>query len=308
MKKIMLFFVSMTMFLGLGAQTVDIEVSDVTTTSVTVILTPDQGVSSYTYMISEPGGLESYIGSVFPPGIVIGSIEDCISAWGITATATETHTFTGLAPATTQVIYVLVNGTLVTDTTSTATLGGDGLSVITISVDEIGDTYATTHCYPNAETAVYKNLVITQSYFNEIGEDSALAMVKEDPYPFYEDYHWTWRSLDPGTPYYFLAVGQNALGEWGPMQSFAFTTTGQQGIQNAAQSQFIVYPNPAKSVIYLQDVPATAQVQLIDLSGRILSKCSGSSSISVAEYPQGVYYVRIICGEDVSVQKVLIGE
>ena len=79
-----------------------------------------------------------------------------------------------------------------------------------------------------------------------------------------------------------------------------------------------IVPNPAKGVttLYLEELPkqyrGAVEVTVADLTGReVLQRsvdCSGSCSLSldVTTLPAGAYFVRIRCGGDKAVRKLLV--
>lgn len=199
----------------------------VTTTSVTAHFEMNNLCSSYTVMLSEAGTMSQWI-QMFG-----ASLERCISMWGVTFSCDTSFVWNGLTPATDHYIYILAKGTTQDqrDTTildsvavRTATMGGDGESVITIQVSNITASSALVTCVPNEETALFKDMLITVEAYNQYGADSVLSMLKESPYTYYATDTWNWEGLDINTPYYVLAIGQNARGEWGPMALQSFST------------------------------------------------------------------------------------
>ncbi len=59
-------------------------------------------------------------------------------------------------------------------------------------------------------------------------------------------------------------------------------------------SSFRMYPNPAGSILYFDNLPENAEIRLIDLSGRILFKeVSEGNSIDVSSLQSGLYLIQI---------------
>ncbi|MBQ0161179.1 MAG: hypothetical protein MJZ99_03325 [Bacteroidales bacterium] len=178
---------------------------------------------AYWIMEAEPGTQEQFL-----PMFGFSCIEDAVQAWGIKCVGDTAYTWKELAPATDYVVYVVATTAtgryMVTDTLRTASRGGHGESVITVSVDNITATSARTIAMPNEETALFKDLVITCEYFNEIGADSVRSLIMNDYYEHYSSDVWIWESLDPSTDYYFCAMGKNIDGVWGQMATTSFST------------------------------------------------------------------------------------
>lgn len=178
---------------------------------------------AYWIMTAEPGTQEQFL-----PMFGFSCIEDAVQAWGIKCVSDTTYKWKEMTPSTDYVIYVVATTEtdryMVTDTIRTAALGGHGESVITVSVENITSTSAKTIATANAETALFKDLVITREYFDEIGVDSVRSMVMNDYYEHYSTDVWVWESLDPSTEYYFCAMGKNIDGVWGQMATTSFST------------------------------------------------------------------------------------
>ncbi len=53
---------------------------------------------------------------------------------------------------------------------------------------------------PNSETNLFHDGLITQSYFDEIGEEEAIEYFKNDGQPQYEIDDWVWIELESTLP------------------------------------------------------------------------------------------------------------
>lgn len=199
----------------------------VTSDAVTAHFAMNPLCTQYTILLSESGSMAQWT-SMFGT-----TATECVLAWGITFTTDTTYTWSQQIPATDFLVYVLAVGktaddrdTIILDSipVSTASIGGSGESLVTISVDNITSTSAIVTCTPNDQTALFKDMLITVEAFNRYGQDSAIAMLKTDPYVYYTTDVWTWADLEPNTPYYVLAIGQNADGQWGPLARETFRT------------------------------------------------------------------------------------
>lgn len=296
-----LFAVVMTLFLCLGtakAQSpVTISVDSVSATTVSAHFAKGESCTEYSFMIAEPGSLDMWF------QMMGATLEDLIPMWGIHATSDTSYTWTELAAGTEQIIYVLANtasGNVVDSlVTATASIGGSGVSVITIEVSEITDNSARVICTANDQTSVFYDQLIEKAFFDEIGTDSAIAIVKESMFPQYEVDDWTWLSLNPNTEYYALAIGQNADGQWGELAMQLFRTqAGTQGIDAVIKSRISVYPNPATDQVTVSlDGLAVDEVELYDLAGRKVISCqvsadAQSATLSLKGVLPGAYLLR----------------
>ena len=199
-----------------------INIDDITTSSFTCTFNKCDSCLTYDIYAAEPGATEAFI------GMFVASLEDAVSQWGIHVSSDTTYTWKDMTPDEDYVIYVLAHcehgNILITDTIHTAILGGHGESVITLSVSNIGTNHVTTTAVPNDQTAMFKDLIITKEYFDAIGRDSVISLVKEDYYTHYNTDTWTWSDLQPNTDFYFVAIGQNADKQWGEFSLLPFST------------------------------------------------------------------------------------
>lgn len=242
---------------------VSINVDTITTTSYTVSFHPDTTCSQYYIYSDVPGGMDMWL-------FFMGSVENIISAWGIPCTGDTTHTWSGMEPNTDYVIYVLATNAdtsiIYTDTIRTATAGGSGASVITVSVDNITQTSAVTTAVPNDQTLLFKDFVIEKTAFDTMPYDTIVSWLKDQPYVYYETDTWNWLTLSPATDYYFCAIGMNADSVWGDMAQVQFRTLGGAAeapavditVDSVATTSFTVsfQPNNTCSQYYiLADIP-----------------------------------------------------
>ncbi|TAH37930.1 MAG: T9SS type A sorting domain-containing protein [Bacteroidetes bacterium] len=79
------------------------------------------------------------------------------------------------------------------------------------------------------------------------------------------------------------------------------------GISTTLADQITVHPNPATSTIFVKtDLPV--ELQLSDLTGRIVMEKMQSTSMDVSRMPRGLYYLSVFNGEDRSVHKIMLTE
>lgn len=117
-------------------------------------------------------------------------------------------------------------------------------------------------------------------------------------------YNYAWDFGDGGTssleaPDHSYAVSgtytvtltvSNACGS----ETLSYTVYITLGLENVAQGEFTVYPNPAKELIYVNANTPT-QVDLLDPTGRIIlsSAASNAHKLSVAHLASGTYYLKV---------------
>lgn len=315
MKKLLSIFVTSILFIINGlAQTpeVSIAVDEVTPTSFTCTFTPNNDCTEYAILATQPGEVEMYVGSFFG-----STLEEVVSSWGIHLDAAATHTWDDeIVPSTTYVVYALAIGindvtVLYTDTLTTLPAGGTGPSVITLSVTDIGDTSATTTATPNDQTSLFKDMIVTRQLFEEQGINGISYMLQAYESTYYATDTWTWRSLTPGTEYYFIAMGMNANGEWGELASFPFTTTGESGVAAVSTPTFQLYPNPATDFVHVNGLTVNSKLSLFDMQGRKIQQVTvvdAECELSLNGLPSGLYFVSVQKENGVvtSIQKLVI--
>lgn len=203
---------------------VQIHLDAVTPETITCTFDKVDSCTSYRILCCEPESQE-----MFFPMFGFTSWEQATEAWGLLCIGDTTYTWDEMIPNTNYVIFVLAHfathDTLITDTVVTQTLGGHGTSSISLEVKDITSSTVTTIATPNAETALFKDFIISKAYYEEIGHDSTIALLKSDYYEHYSVDTWTWFDLTPNTEYYFAGIGKNADGQWGEMSMVSFSTT-----------------------------------------------------------------------------------
>ena len=94
-----------------------------------------------------------------------------------------------------------------------------------------------------------------------------------------------------------------------------FTTLAASGLADAESGAIkaMIYPNPAKdkATLSLTGLTANAKIIVSDLQGRIiqtedLQAGTETYELNTSNYASGVYYIRILCGNNVNTQKLII--
>lgn len=206
---------------------VQIHLDAITPETITCTFDKVDSCTSYRILCCEPESQE-----MFFPMFGFTSWEQATEAWGLLCIGDTTYTWDEMIPNTNYVIFVLAHfanhDTLITDTVFTQTLGGHGTSSISLEVNNITSTSVTTIATPNAETALFKDFIISKEYYDEIGHDSTIALLKADYYDHYSTDTWTWIDLTPNTEYYFAGIGKNVDGQWGEMSIMPFSTAAKK--------------------------------------------------------------------------------
>ena len=94
-----------------------------------------------------------------------------------------------------------------------------------------------------------------------------------------------------------------------------FTTLAASGLADAESGAIkaMIYPNPAKdkATLSLTGLTANAKIIVSDLHGRIiqtedLQAGTETYELNTSNYASGVYYIRILCGNNVNTQKLIV--
>ncbi len=281
---------------------VTITMTDIGTTSFTAQLVPNAECASFSYIAMSLEEIDMWT-------TMMGmTVDQLIPMWGISATAEETHTWNDMTPNTTYKVLALPVGA---DGTTypyceaeftTNTLGGTGTSTISVVVDNIGDTTAHVVFTPDENTALYYDGIIEAGFFNEVGADSALNIICSGQ-PFYEVDDWTWETLDPNTTYYAIALGQNAVGEWGDTLVYQFSTLGTS-IDTYTQSDIRIYPIPSQGNFTIAgDQLQNGKAMIYSINGQLMQEItleSDNNNVNTS-LPVGSYLIRILNAEGKSV-------
>ncbi|MGN0032727.1 MAG: redoxin domain-containing protein [Candidatus Limimorpha sp.] len=272
-----------------------VEITDISTTTSTVTATFNKSdeCSSYYYMISTAAEMEMWVQMMQMP------LETLVMQWGINQTETTTYTWTDMVPDTEYTIYVLPMvgdemQELVTALATTAQQGGSGTSVVALEALEITSSSVRMIATPNEETSVYFYGLITVDYFNEIGEEQAVEIIRGNGYPLYGIDDWMWSGLDEATEYYAVSSGQNSAGEWGETTIISFVTLAD-GIDDNNLIGLTISPNPADGYVKVAGENIN-NVKIINMVGQIVYNrdVEGVETIiSTEDFESGIYFVTI---------------
>ena len=124
----------------------------------------------------------------------------------------------------------------------------------------------------------------------------------------------TVNNLTAETAYEYKAFATTASGTVeGTVMNF--TTLATSGLADAESGAIkaMIYPNPAKdkATLSLTGLTANAKIIVSDLQGRIiqtedLQAGTETYELNTSNYASGVYYIRILCGNNSNTQKLII--
>lgn len=230
------------------------------------------------------------------------SLDQIIPMWGINATAACDYTWTEMAPNTTYKIFALpydaqeVPYSYNFIEVTTDAIGGSGTAVISVSVSEITSNSALVVCTPNDQTAMFYDGLITAEYYNEVGKDSACAILVENmPTPYYSTDSWTW-PLEAATEYYAIAFGKNSAGEWGDTTIVSFSTL-PVGVETFEVENVNIYPMPNNGTFTVAGTGLQGgKAQIYSVAGQMLmtTNLQNDSNLIATELTPGAYFIRIM--------------
>nr|MCR5014371.1 T9SS type A sorting domain-containing protein [Bacteroidales bacterium] len=157
----------------------------------------------------------------------------------------------------------------------------------------VSETSVRTIATPNDQVSSYHYGLMTKDYFNEIGQDSAVAYFQADPYVFYGTNDFTWSDLEANTFYYGIATAQNALGEWGTPTIVEFYTSVTE--TSEGYSTITLFPVPADNEVTLTGAKH-GTIRICNALGQTVDEFesnSGEFKINTSNYENGIYFIQI---------------
>ncbi len=162
---------------------------------------------------------------------------------------------------------------------------------------------------PNAYTEEYHVGIISKQMFDQVGVETFAQALQADGNPYTDVMEIDFMSLNPLTEYVVIATAKNAEGEWANTTANV-TTPDVEGYEEIMEAKFNVYPNPASAVVYIEStMNETAQVSIVDLTGRCVKQIETTGSVStiaIDDINKGVYFVMIEQGGNSIVEKLVV--
>lgn len=169
-----------------------------------------------------------------------------------------------------------------------------------LSVSNLGETTATLHWVSPPD----------KQWFVLWGEASADTLSGEGWLELAQTNEWELSNLSPQTLYVFYIktlCPENTESNWSPGHFFSTWYVGQPTLQ---KEDWYLFPNPAKETLNIvmdENMPNELVVELIDLQGKILWQQATygkrHTTIGLSRLPEGVYLIRIISNNKVSLRK-----
>lgn len=283
---------------------VEITFPNIGATSVQINFVPNESCEYY-YFVAGPKGQMEAFATQFGT-----TIDELVTQWGIQQFGEYTHEYTDFSAGTEYEIFVRPYGSndtpfpLVKAEVTTITLGGDGVSEITIELSNITSNSVILKTTPNAETSVYYNGLAELALVETEGVEGAMNMIIANDYALYAVDIWEWLSLKENTKYKALARGKNANGEWGPIAEDEFATLPTGIDEVSANKDFSIHPNPSDGNFTLTSkLDSNLKGKLIDSAGKLLQEVeirSGENAFSFNNLSAGIYWM-VISNENATV-------
>ncbi|MCE7992310.1 MAG: T9SS type A sorting domain-containing protein [Roseivirga sp.] len=104
--------------------------------------------------------------------------------------------------------------------------------------------------------------------------------------------------IDPTTKYLYIKAYSNGQFaqyfniRWFGLPSVANNTETLEGERVLPDNKQVVYPNPASDKLYIKGLKAGVEVQVVDLSGRLMQTSTYNNYLDISQIKSGMYVVR----------------
>lgn len=223
-----------------GNPSVTYTIDDVTSSSVTLTVTPNDDCTQFYWCQFDKGDAESQF-QQWGPMLGFACVEDMVKQFSGTGHAVATtNTWKDLAPNKDYEVLVVPTdengnyGEIVPIYFTTKPMGGEGVAEVGITVGKFeqydGKTWVQTVTFtPNENVSVFHDVIVEKNtYDTEYGDEWAKTYFSAD---YADDPYWNLYTTDNysfqaklNTSYYGLAMAKNVNDEWGPLAKKEFTT------------------------------------------------------------------------------------
>lgn len=249
-------------------------------------------LSSYKYGIGGNNGNSNYTGA---PGS-LGTCGNCHGGSSTTTTATITMKEKVSGQAVTNGKYTPGMAYTVTITGSNSgSLSKYGFQVMPLNA--AGST-------PGTLTATQASTVVRTMNAGKMLVEQTDMLTGTSATNMASSFDWTAPAAGAGTVTFYGIVnavnGNNSDNgdKCSPSASAAFTENNPTSVGNLSGNglDLSLYPNPAQNIVYLRNIHAAGNVQVVNMSGAVVARqeVSGQSAeemISVSQLPDGLYFV-----------------
>jgi hypothetical protein len=81
-----------------------------------------------------------------------------------------------------------------------------------------------------------------------------------------------------------------------------------QGIDESTTNQINVFPNPASDILNINNVKQNTKLLITDINGKVIYTKqinTGDNKIEISQFPTGIYLVRMITKQNISIRKII---
>ncbi len=83
-------------------------------------------------------------------------------------------------------------------------------------------------------------------------------------------------------------------------------TVDDLGVQDIAENNFLIYPNPTQDIIHIKStISQSFEISIYDTLGKRLIYATSKQSIDISLLPKGIYFIRITDGEKSQTHKIV---
>lgn len=83
-------------------------------------------------------------------------------------------------------------------------------------------------------------------------------------------------------------------------------TVDDLGVQDIAENNFLIYPNPTQDIIHIKStISQSFEISIYDTLGKCLIYATSKQSIDISLLPKGIYFIRITDGEKSQTHKIV---
>ena len=158
------------------------------------------------------------------------------------------------------------------------------------------------------EGTTYGSMYLLGSQLAALTEGQAAALGSETPLFTADDMNEAGIEGSFEMCYTVRIVGQATDPNSSNNQACVTINRGTVGINEIAEGEINVYPNPATSVINVANAEGS-EISVFDMNGRRVANVASASAnemINSANFAEGLYIVRIVDGQQVTTKKVSV--
>ena len=90
--------------------------------------------------------------------------------------------------------------------------------------------------------------------------------------------------------------------------SVTFTVIDNSDVDEIAESNVMIYPNPASSMVYIKGIEGyrNLEVSIVNIQGQVVMNAVNSLEINVKDIESGIYFLNIICDGNQIIKKIVV--